>query len=33
LLPSNKAPVTESSDIEAAFVEIKEAIKQARLAI
>src|SRR5262249_486118 len=33
LLPSNKAPVTESSDIEAAFMEIKEAIKQARLAI
>lgn len=33
LLPSNKAPVTESSDIEAAFIEIKEAIKQARLAI
>ena len=33
LLPSNKAPVTESGDIEAAFVEIKEAIKQARLAI
>jgi hypothetical protein len=33
LLPSNKAPVTESNDIEAAFIEIKEAIKQARLAI
>src|SRR5262245_21496219 len=33
LLPSNQAPVTESSDIEAAFVEIKDAIKQARLAI
>jgi len=33
LLPSSKAPVTESSDREAAFIEIKEAIKQARLAI
>src|SRR5262245_5858899 len=33
LLPSNMAAVTDSGDIEAAFVEIKEAIKQARLAI
>ncbi|HKQ77091.1 MAG TPA: TIR domain-containing protein [Blastocatellia bacterium] len=33
LLPSNKEPVTESNDINEAFIEIKEAIKQARLAI
>ncbi|MGH9935577.1 MAG: toll/interleukin-1 receptor domain-containing protein [Blastocatellia bacterium] len=33
LLPSNKAPVTEWSDVEGAFIEIKEAIKQARRAI
>ncbi|MGH9768627.1 MAG: toll/interleukin-1 receptor domain-containing protein [Blastocatellia bacterium] len=33
LLPSNKAPVTESSDIGETFIEIKEAIRQARLAI
>jgi len=33
LLPSNKAPVTEWNDVEGAFIEIKEAIKQARRAI
>ena len=33
LLPSSKEAVTESSDIESAFTEIKEAIRQARLAI
>jgi len=33
LLPANKVPVTECGDVEGAFVEIKEAIKQARRAI
>jgi len=33
LLPSDNAPVIESSDIEGAFREIKEALKQARQAI